>query len=186
MKAYVTSIGEPTTNLCVWSLERNGFDVDVIEGGGLLVDKLKTIYERADDDFVRVDADVVPNRNFMLKTLYMANAKFLDAWWIQFLCYDWLKQYHSYGGVQFIRKEALPALRSNVDSFHNADRPETQLSRIAEFYKPRRFESSGELVGLHGFALGEQLDRVRQQKQKRAYYDTYDFEMVTKLEGLLK
>ena len=27
MKAFVTSIGEPTTDLCVWALERQGFDV---------------------------------------------------------------------------------------------------------------------------------------------------------------
>jgi hypothetical protein len=80
----------------------------LIDGGSLLVDKLKTIYEKADDDFVRVDADVVPSRNFMLSTIFLwLSEKFPDAWWIQFLCYDWLKQYPSYGGIQFIMKEAL-------------------------------------------------------------------------------
>jgi hypothetical protein len=129
MKAFVTSIGEPTTDLCVWSLERNGFEVVLLNNGSLLADKLKSIYEQATDDFVRIDADVVVNSTFT---------------------------------------------------------PETALSRLEEFYNPRRFESPTAVAGLHGFALGDHLDRVYRQKEKREYFNTYDFELLTKLEGLLK
>ncbi len=184
MKAFVTSIGEPTTDLCVWSLERNGFEVELLSDGGLLVDKLKTIYEKSTGDFVRVDADVIVNRSFTPKVVLSETKE--EDWWVQFRCFDWLKLNLSYGGVQFIKKEALIYLRAKVDTFHNQDRPETMLSRIPEFYSPRRFNSSKAVVGLHGFALGDHLDRVHQQKKKRKYYGDYDFEMVVRLERLLK
>lgn len=61
MKAYVTSIGEPTTDLCVWSLERNGFETVLIQDQTTLAEKLKRIYSEADEDFVRIDADVIVN-----------------------------------------------------------------------------------------------------------------------------
>lgn len=185
MKAFVTSIGEPTTELCVWSLERNGFDVELITGGGLLVDKLKTIYEKAEEDFVRIDADVVVNKSF---TPEFAFAEMLpETWWQQYICFDWLKLNLSYGGVQAICKEAIPFLRKAVDNFHHEDRPETALSRIPEFYNPRRFDSCQAVVGLHGYALGEHFERVRYQKHKRKkYYHEFDFELMAKLEELLK
>ncbi len=186
MKAFVSSIGEPTTEVCVWSLERNGFEVELITGGGLLADKLKTIYEHAEDDFVRVDADVVVNQDFTPEFVQKTIADFPDAWWLQFQCFDWLKLNLSFGGVQFIKKEAIPALRSHVDGVHGADRPETALSRIEAFYNPRRFESSQAIIGLHGFALGEHTERVLYQKKKRNHFATFDFEMAAKLEGLLK
>jgi hypothetical protein len=184
MKAFVTSIGEPTTDLCVWSLERNGFEVVLLNNGSLLADKLKSIYEQATDDFVRIDADVVVNSTFTPQ--FAKNELIPDVWWMQFLCFDWLKLDLSYGGVQLITKEALPALRANVDNVHHLDRPETALSRLEEFYNPRRFESPTAVAGLHGFALGDHLDRVYRQKEKREYFNTYDFELLTKLEGLLK
>lgn len=185
MKAFVTSIGEPTTDLCVWSLERNGFDVELITGGGLLVDKLKTVYEKADDDFVRVDADVVVNKSFTPEFAF--GAMLPETWWQQYICFDWLKLNLSYGGVQAIRKVALPHLRKAVDSFHNEDRPETALSRIDPFHNPRRFQSCEVVVGLHGYALGQHQERVRYQKHKRKkYWHEFDFEMANRLEGLLR
>lgn len=185
MKAFVSTVGEPTTELCIWSLERNGFDVEVVAGGSLLVDKLKTIYETADEDFVRVDADVVPNRNLTKDILLSAMTDHPDAWWLQFRTFDWLQQDLAYGGVQFIKKEALPILRENVDKVHERDRPETALSRLPEFYEPRRFESNKYIVGIHGFALGEHLGRVQNQKKKRKYYESFDFELAKKLEELI-
>lgn len=182
MKAYVTSVGEPTTDMCVWSLERNGFEVVLLNNGSLLADKLKTIYEQADDDFLRVDADVVVNK---VLTPEFLREDVGDAWWVQYMCFDWLKQSLSYGGVQYIRKEALPALRSNIDLAHDQDRPETMMSRLPEFYNPRRFESSEVVLGLHGFALGEHTERVYQQKKKRNHFTTFDFELAAKLESML-
>lgn len=183
MKAYVTSIGESTTDLCIWALERNGFEVELIAGGGLLADKLKTIYEKADDDFVRVDADVVVNKTFTPQ--FVRDEIVEPQLWNQYQTFGWFKQNLIFGGAQFIKKEALPALRKAVDGVHNQDRPETMLSRIPEFYNPRRFESVPACVGLHGFAAND-VERVKAQKSKRKYFATYDFELAARLEGLLK
>lgn len=186
MKAFVTSIGEITTELCVWSLERNGFDVHLIENGSLLSEKLEHIYNRADDDFVRVDADVVVNKTFTPSFVNLWGEKFPDAWWLQFKTFGWFKLNEIYGGGQYVKKEALPALRDNVKDYHEFDRPETELSRLREFYDPRRFDSVTDgLVGLHGFAAND-IDRVIEQKRKRKNFEEYDFELAAKLEGLLK
>lgn len=179
MKAYVTSIGEITTDLCAWSLERNGFEVVLIKDGSLLVDKLKTIYEHADDDFIRVDADVVVNQNMTPQLLKMMADD--EPWWFQFMTFGWHAQDLIHGGVQFIKKEAIPHLRREVDRFHDADRPETALSRIKEFYEPRRFVSVGAVCfGIHGFAADD-VDRVIAQKKKRGQLENYDFELAEKL-----
>lgn len=184
MKAFITSIGETTKDLCIWSLERNGFEVVLIEDGSLLVDKLKTIYEMADDDFIRVDADVVPNNKCTPENIRNAMNFQKDAWWLQFRCFGWFAQDLIYGGIQFIKKEALPDLRSNVDKYKTYHRPETQLSRIASFYEPRRFESSEQVMGLHGFAASD-IERVKQVKLSRGQ-DGYDFELSEKLMELVK
>jgi hypothetical protein len=183
MKAFVTSIGESTRDLCLWSLARNGFEPILIENGGLLVDKLQKVYKLADADFVRIDADVVVNQNF--KPDYLQSLALDDAWWVQFKTYDWLKQDLSYGGVQFYKKAALKALRKNVEQYHDADRPETQLSRLPEFHNPRRFITVEKSVGIHGFAIND-LERVQRQKSKRKYFATYDFELAERLEDLLR
>jgi hypothetical protein len=178
MKAYVTSIGEITTDLCVWSLERNGFEVVLIKDPNTtLAQKLKQIYEMADDDFVRVDADVVPNRNLKPENLI---THFEFEWWRQYKCYGWFSQDVIFGGIQFIKKEALPALRSNIDKFMNESRPETCVSRIKEFYDPRRFSSSDIVMGLHGFAA-QDVERVMATKEERGQYANYDWELADKL-----
>lgn len=192
MKAYVTSIGENTTELCKWSLERNGFEVVIVQDDSSLGSKLKMIYESIDDDFVRVDADVVVNKTitpdyieqlFVLDSRSRDRMHLKDIWWVQFMCYGWFTQNLIYGGVQFIKKEALPMLRNNVDTFINDDRPETMLSRIPEFYKPRRFESVEDCVGIHGYAADD-IDRVIAQKKKRGYFQDYDFELAERLDQL--
>ena len=180
MKAYVTSVGEITTDLCVWSLERNGFEVVLIQNPSTLASKLEEIYNRADDDFVRVDADVVPNK---ILTPEMVQAPYdREVWWVQFLTYDWYKQDATHGGVQFIRKEALPVLRERVRDAVDLERPESHLYRLAEFYGPRRCETHPAIVGLHGYK--NDSSRAKETKQRRGQYYDYDFELAKKLDEL--
>lgn len=179
MKAYVTSIGESTTELCIWSLKRNGFDVVLIKDKTSLAEKLKRIYNQEKDEFIRVDADVVPNRRLTPEAVRKALDD-PDAWWIQFRSYGWFTQGIIYGGMQYIRKEALPHLRNNVDSVLHAERPETQLSRIPEFYNPRRFMSSNLVMGLHGYAQND-IERIKQTKLNRNQYANYDWDLVEEL-----
>lgn len=180
MKAYVTSIGEPTTALCLWSLERNGFDVTVIEGNSTLAEKLKHIYELADQGFLRVDADIIVNRNMTPdKLLSFENP---DIWWWQFRTFDWYKQDLNYA-MAYIKKEALPCLRANIGRFQDDIRPETQVSRIAELHNPRRMKTHDEVMGLHGYGIKD-IKPVIKLKASRGQSHLYDFDLAKRLDEL--
>lgn len=182
MRAIVTSIGESTTELCIWALERNGFDVTTVESDLSLWGKLKLIYNMVDVDFVRVDADTIVNKNLTPGSVNEIIDQNPEAWWFQFLTYDWYKQDTTHGGIQVIRKEALPALRSSVDRFVNQDRPETQLSRIEEFYNPRRFHTIDLLMGITNYK--NDMKRVMRVKANRGQTDNYDFELAKRMDEL--
>lgn len=173
MIAYVTSIGEPTTELCIWSLERQGFDVELVKSNDRLSDKLQFIYNDTDDDFLRVDADVIVNRKVKLLELSK------NAWWVQALCFDMYKQDVMYGGVQLIGKECLPALRKHIPRQLQAERPETAMSRLEEFYKPRRFVSVDLICGIHGYK--NDVARAKETKERREQSADYDFELAERL-----
>lgn len=177
MKAYITSIGESTTEICKWSLERYGYEVELVENQGSLWSKLKYIYNTADNDFVRVDADVVVGQNILELT------KQSDAWWYQSMIYEWFRQDVGHGGIQFIRKECLPALREHVDEAERLERPESYMSRLKEFHDPRRFESFSKVCGIHGFKQSD-VQRVKDTKMRRGQYGNYDWELAEKLDAL--
>lgn len=180
MKAYITSIGEPTTDLCVYTVERNGFEAVLIQDANTtLAQKLKQIYEQADDDFIRIDADVVMNKTLNTKSVVSYQN---DKVWTQFKTWDWLQQSVCHGGVQFIRKAALPVLRKNIDTFMEAERPESQMFRLDEFHNPRKCETSNWIVGLHAYK--SDLEAVKIVKTRRKQLDNYDFDLVERLNAL--
>lgn len=180
MKAFITSIGEPTTRLCKWSLERNGFDVYVVDKDGTLAQKLKLIYELADDDFIRVDADVIPNSLITPEYLNTLDDPFI--WWYQFQTFDWYKQDITHGGIQFIKKEALPALSRNISTFLTAERPESQMYRLDEFENPRRGITVDKVAGIHGYGIKD-ISEVKRTKARRKQTG-YDWELVEGLNTL--
>jgi hypothetical protein len=177
MKAVVTSIGEVTRDLCMWSLERNGFEVVLIEDSSTLADKLMRIYDSLNEDFIRIDADVVVNRNitpdFLIGLTY-------HAWWIQLQTFSWFTMDKIWGGIQYIKQPALEALRENIGSHMTDIRPETSMTRLPEFYNPRRFESHPVIGGIHGFAA-QDIDRIKDLKRARNQYDTYDWELAQRM-----
>lgn len=179
MKAIVTSIGEPTTDLCVWSLQRNGFEVALYEDDSSLAEKLAQIYTALDEDFIRVDGDVIPNRALIPG---LASALGPEAWWLQFMTFDWYKQDVTYGGVQLVRKEALPALRKHVAEAMHLERPESYMFRLAEFHNPRRCLSNMMIMGLHGYK--NDVERVKAVKTRRFQEDNYDFELAERINAL--
>lgn len=171
---YITSIGEPTTELCVWSLERLGFETKLIKGNDSFNAKLEQIYNEADDDFLRVDADVIVNSNVW---------RFIDScpkdvWWYQSMCFDWWKMDIGYAGVQYIKKECLPAIRKAISTIQHIDRPESYCYRLPEFHNPRRCIGSDIVCGLHGFAQND-IQRVKDLKNKRR--QEYDFELAERI-----
>lgn len=180
VKAFVTSTGEPTRDLCIWSLERRGFEVVLLEDESTtLAQKLAGIYVMTDDDFVRVDADVIVTRPIDKTIEYFPATD--KTWWLQFQTYDMYKQRPTNGGIQFIRREALPALRANIGKFLHDDRPETRMWNLDEFHKPRRCQTHLQhMAGLHGFGR-QDLERVKKTKLGRKEPEVYDFELAEKL-----
>lgn len=174
----VTSIGEPTTELCIWALDRLGYTVDLYQGKQSLAEKLALIYHDMTDDFLRVDADVIVNKQVLKLGEYEK-----DAWWIQGLCFGWYSQGIIHGGVQLIRKGALPALRANILNHMNAERPESDMFRLPEFHHPRRCVSSDVVCGIHGWGQND-LKRVKEVKTRRNQLDNYDFELVERMNAL--
>lgn len=179
MKAFVTSTGEPTTELCVWALKRQGFDVVLLKSDSSLAEKLKDIYNFADDDFIRIDADIIVNKNFTIDLIdELKNDD--KIWWWQFNTFDWYKQDIS-NSIAFIRKEALPALRKNINNFQDNIRPETESSRIKELNKPRRMKTyTDEIIGIHGYGIKD-IKPVIKLKAERGQSHLYDFELAKRL-----
>lgn len=179
MKAYVTSTGEPTTELCKWALERQGFEVVLIEGKDSFNRKLRTIYNDADDDFIRVDADVIVNKN--VHKLISECPE--EVWWWQSMSFDWWQMDIGYAGVQYIKKECLPILREKIEGSLHIDRPESQMYRLPEFHNPRRCEGSGIVCGLHGYGQND-MERVKKLKEYRGQLANYDFELAERVSAL--
>lgn len=182
MRAYVTSIGEPTTDLCCWSLKRLGFVPILIKDVGrrgrtTLWEKLETIFDEAEDDFIRVDADTIVNSNIR-ELIEQA-----ELWWYQTLTFDWYKQDTTHGGIQFIRKPALKAIKQHLHEAKDKDRPESYLFRLAEFHEPRLCGTFEKICGITGYHQNDYA-RVKAQKLRRGQYGNYDFELAERLDAL--
>lgn len=149
----------------------------MVEEISTLWEKLNKIYHLAEDDFLRVDADVVCNRN-VLELIEQD-----EQWWYQGRCFGWFNQDIVNGGVQFIRKPAIKYLRESVAEAENYDRPETYLSRIEAFYNPRRFVTFEKICGINGYKQSD-VDRVKLVKHRRGQLAQYDFDLAEKLESL--
>lgn len=178
MIAYITSVGEPTTDLCSWSLKRQGFEVVVVDGATTLWEKLRLIFTDARDDFIRVDADVVVNQN--IRGVILQDL----AWWYQTYTFDWFKQDITHGGIQFVRQPAIAPALKHIDEAREKNRPESYLYRLAEFHEPRRCETWPTICGLHGYKQDGHLPRVMETKRERDYFVSYDFELAAALEAL--
>lgn len=173
MKAYIFSIGESTTELCNWSLQRLGYETVVVSNPETtLHSKLKWLYNHETEDFLRVDADVIVNKK--IKDLEPND----NCWWHQAWVWDWYKQDLGVVGVNYIKRDALPYLRRNIDTFVAAERPETEMFRLPEFHNPRRCEVYNIIVGLHGWG-NRDLQRVFETKARRG--QDYDWQLITKI-----
>ena len=182
MKVIVTSTGEPTTELCRWALERNGFEVMVFQSDTSLWQKLHDIYNNIDEDFLRVDADVIVNKNLTPQKLEDLS-KDGTIWWWQFVVFDWYKMDIAHT-TSFIRKVALPSMRLNINRFKLSLRPETDISRIKELHNPRRMQTyDKQIVGIHGYGIPD-MTEVKRLKEARNQMDNYDFELAERLNAL--
>ena len=75
MIAYVFSIREKTTDLCVRVLKQNGFKVMLLDGMESIGDKYKRFIEMADEDCIKIDADIIPNSNIIYSKVQVTGVR---------------------------------------------------------------------------------------------------------------
>ena len=173
MKAYLTSIGEPTTPIAKWQLERLGFEVVLLDEVEPWVVKYKKFINIAQENCLRVDADVVVNKKIL------GCLKLPDDIMAQFNCYDFYGNDTWNTCPVYYGSKILEIIRKNIDKIGDK-RPETDAWRLPEVVK--HTITFGKIIyGSHGIgASKEMIERAKQNKQDRNQLNQFDFELVEK------
>ena len=180
MKAYVCSIGEKTTALCVEQLEKFGFDVTVLNEIEPWVDKYKRFIKTAEEDCIRIDADILVNKNIRLVGLDIPDS----AYAVGHATYDMYQNMINTGGPVFYTKKALDIIRKNLDKI-GTFRPEVTAVRLPEM--EGHVDIRDLIIGIHGVGQDQEaIERAKQNKINRKQIQNYDFELVEKLNNLCK
>ncbi len=181
MKAYVCTIGEKTTDICIEQLERYGFEVVVLAEKEPWPVKYKKFLELASKEkanCIRVDADVIVNKNVKIferknwDRYYMAQGTLFDFYrndifigqpvWYSASCFQIILE--NFDQLDLIRPEASAwRLKQINDWTHNFD----------------------EIMGMHGFAQDQEtMDRAYRNKALRKQMEHFDFELAHKILNL--
>lgn len=188
MKAYLTTVGETTTNLCIEQLHKLGFEVIVLDGVEPWAEKYKRFIQLAakeNEICVRIDADIIPNRKLAEEGR--------DAWMLKedrpamYQCayWDFYKNDIGIGNPVFYNPQAIQII---LEHLHLIDegRPETWASRLPQINP--NLHNGQTLVGIHGFAQDEEtMLRAQHHKVSRRQLDQgYDFNLAFKMANLCK
>lgn len=178
MKAFVFSIGEKTTELCCELLKEYGFEVIVYKDQTSLWEKLKRFYleslETDEEWFMRVDADIIPNRN----TIELAKSA---SGWTCASGFDWYSQNRQAISIHVMHREIIEKCLRYIDEAENQVRPETYLWRKDEINGYTSIEDRFN-CGLHGFGQKDQRDRIKNLKHIRN--QSYDWDLLDRIEAL--
>lgn len=178
MKCYIFSIGERTTQLCCDLMREYGFEVILFQDSTSLWEKLKRFYtealESGDDKFMRIDADIIPNRN-VLRLAQDSNG------WNCASGFDWYKQDRGAISVHVMSRSVIEECLWNIDSARDKVRPETHLWRLHNV-NPRTQVMTQFSCGIHGYGQSDQRERIKSLKLSRN--QDYDWNLVEKIEAL--
>lgn len=181
MKAYIFSIGEKTTNLCVELMKEMGFETILYKDKTTLWDKLKRFYTEAlqteDKEFVRIDADIIPNKRVL--DLIKINDGCL---WHSAVGFDWYKQDRGSISIHHMKREAVEQCLQNIELAKDKIRPESFLWRLEQFHWPRVCHNININCGLHGY--GQRNHRKRIKSLKYARGQDYQWDLIEKIEEL--
>ncbi len=167
MKAYLTTIGEPTTNIARFQLDKLGFEVILMDVKEPWIQKYTRFIEQANENCLRVDADVVVNRH-ILDCLRLG-----DDVMAQFSCYDFYRNDIHASWPIYYGKNILNILKQNIEKLEIA-RPEASAWRLPEI-QPHTVTFEG-CYGSHGIGADkDMIDRAIDNKIKRGQMDEYDF-----------
>lgn len=182
MKAYLCSVGEKTTQICKEQLERFGFEVVLFDEKEKWEDKYKRFINTANEDCLRVDADVVPNKNIEFLKIAPYSFRNLDKLMIQCKGYDFYKNDIGVIGIVFYRKQAIDIIKRDFN-FIDLRRPEATAWRLPDINKYTETEEI--ICGLHGFGQDEEtMMRAFEHKVARKQIEQYDFSLANKLSKL--
>lgn len=178
MKAYVFSIGEKTTDLCCELMEKYGFEVVLYKDQTTLWEKLKRFYTEAlesrDEQSVRIDADIIPNKNVQM---YLET----QPGWVSAWGYDWYKQDRGSISIHAMHRDVIKICRDKIDEAKDEIRPETYLWRHPDI-NDLTIHIKAWNMGLHGYAQKDNRQRIKALKNSRG--QDYDWELVEKIEEL--
>lgn len=191
MKAYVTTIGEKTTDICCEQLERFGFEVLVLRGEEPWPQKYQRFITSAiqnvgEGGCIRVDADVILNKNIIDATrdfdsiaLGYKRMPYLMAQW---QCYDFYRNNVGVCSPVYYSKEALEVIKEDFNQL-DLRRPEATAWRLPKINK--HTYSGYMIVGMHGFFQdGDHLARHLENKIERKQMEEYDFDLAKRLMAL--
>ena len=183
MKAYVTSIGEKTTEICVQQLKKFGVEVVLLDKEESWESKYKRFIRMAHEDnenCIRVDADVIVNK-YIQEAMYCGDLE--DGTLIVSFClYDLYRNGIFAGSPIFYTKKALGIIDRYKMMLH-PDSPESSACRLDQI-NPHKYQSDI-IVGMHGFFQNYgTIERAIINKKDRKQQDLFDFELVDKLMNL--
>lgn len=176
MRCFVFSIGEKTTDLCCELMREYGYEVILFQDGTPLWQKLKRFYTEAlateDDEFMRIDADVIPNKK--IQDMFNLSG-WTCAWGL-----DWYKQDLGSISIHKMRREIIEKCLAHVDESEPKIRPETYLWRLPEINDYT--DNAIGFYGIHGYGQSDQRERIKLLKYLRN--QPYDWDLVERLEAL--
>lgn len=176
MKVFLTSIGEKTTQICKEQLERFGFEVILLNDIETWDVKYRKFIDRANEDCLRIDADIIPNRNIELAKDYFTGSSILMG---QFQGYDFYKNDVGVIGVTYYSKKALSIIRNSFDEI-DWRRPEATAWRLPKI-NPNTYTCKL-IVAMHGFFQDDaHLKRHLKNKIERKQIEDYDFDLAKKI-----
>lgn len=190
MKAYVFSIGEKTTDLCVELMKEYGFEVVVYQDQTTLWEKLKRFYtealESGDEDVMRIDADIIPNINSLKLTAYCSDSMggsgtSTPKTWVCASGFDWYKQDRGAISIHVMHRDIIKKCLEHVEEAKDEVRPETYLWRL-EDVNPHTLVVEDRSCGIHGYGQGDHRDRIKDLKHMRN--QKYDWKLLEKIEAL--
>ena len=178
MKAYVSSFGEKTTELCCSQLERFGFEVVLMDEKEEWHKKYKRFIQIANEDCLRIDADVIVNEK--IKQLGVGLSK--RVWIESFTLYDLYRNGLFQGSPIYYKTEALDFLKKNLDRITPL-RPEASALRLKGINE-HKYQNDIIVVGMHGFFQDDEtVKRAKSNKEQRGQTG-FEFDLVNKLRNL--
>jgi len=176
MRAFLTSIGEKTTEICKWQLERFGFEVVLLDGVEPWIDKYTRFLNEAREDCIRIDADVIPNKHIKIAQDKEVTK---DYYMINFRSYDIYKNDLGATSPIYYSKRGLEVLRGEIDNL-NPYRPETSAWRRDSMIEHTK--TIEVITGIHGlYQKPEDVERHKKTKEQRRQMAHYDFAFIDKL-----